>query len=236
MPNLTETDGSTWPELYQIENGDPQSGGVWDEATKNGLWNAHATALIERTNNLRGRLGGLGENADSISNLDTFSKTGMFRYTASATGNPDSGSVGAVMHTEGASGAAWQSAMGVSGKRYCRVRTAPSTWTDWREAWDSGDAPAQISPSGYQRLPSGLLIQWGAIAHPNGAVITFPMAFPAAVFGITFGEVNAGGIPTNAHLLGYDSMTVAGFTLTSIRYDGLVETVANGGTYLAIGH
>lgn len=56
MANLPETDGSTWPGLIQIENGWGQSGGPWDEGSRRGLWNAHGTALVERTNNLKARL------------------------------------------------------------------------------------------------------------------------------------------------------------------------------------
>ena len=50
-----------------------------------------------------------------------------------------------------------------------------------------------ISSSGYQKLPGGLIIQWGW--RPNGGVgffwQTFPMAFPNACFGLTTNVVRS---------------------------------------------
>lgn len=46
--------------------------------------------------------------------------------------------------------------------------------------YSTGDFGASIATSGYQKLPSGLIIQWGsASTAANGAgTITFPIAFP----------------------------------------------------------
>jgi len=64
-----------------------------------------------------------------------------------------------------------------------RITNAGGTW------WVSGPAVAKyqavfgssLSASGYQKLPSGLIIQWGAItvAGDSYATVTFPIAFPS---------------------------------------------------------
>lgn len=44
---------------------------------------------------------------------------------------------------------------------------------------------ASLGPSGYQKFPSGLIIQWGASTQLLGqAQVTFPLAFPSAAFQI----------------------------------------------------
>ncbi len=47
-------------------------------------------------------------------------------------------------------------------------------------------AASSFGPAGYQKLPSGLIIQWaqaGAIASGSSFVFSFPIAFPNAAFG-----------------------------------------------------
>ncbi len=57
MANLIETNGVTYPEVRQIENGELQAGGP------NGLWNEHAKAFVERTNHLKRRIEDLATRA-----------------------------------------------------------------------------------------------------------------------------------------------------------------------------
>lgn len=55
---------------------------------------------------------------------------------------------------------------------------------------------ASLAASGYQKLPSGLIIQWGVATVPNdgNATVTFPIAFPSAAFGaqVTLVSANIG--------------------------------------------
>lgn len=46
---------------------------------------------------------------------------------------------------------------------------------------------ANLSPNGYQKLPSGLIEQWGSVAVTDNAEVTvvLPTAFPNAIFGAT---------------------------------------------------
>ncbi|KIV64334.1 MULTISPECIES: gp53-like domain-containing protein [Pseudomonadaceae] len=53
---------------------------------------------------------------------------------------------------------------------------------------------SSLSSNGYQKLPSGLILQWGAgISMPDGTLpIKFPVAFPNAFFGIHGTHVGEG--------------------------------------------
>jgi hypothetical protein len=55
---------------------------------------------------------------------------------------------------------------------------------------------ASIVNAGYQRLPSGLIIQWGFNTFtPGGTAVFFPIAFPGGVNSVTFGAVGSAPQP-----------------------------------------
>jgi hypothetical protein len=62
--------------------------------------------------------------------------------------------------------------------------------------------------NGYQKLPGGLIIQWGEIP-PSSTSRTFPISFPYACFGLTMS--NADNFAGN--WFGYTSVSKSGFTL-----------------------
>ena len=53
--------------------------------------------------------------------------------------------------------------------------------------------------TGYQKLPGGLIIQWGITSVPSGAetTVTLPMAYPIGALQI-FATRNVSGIPSSA--------------------------------------
>ena len=52
-------------------------------------------------------------------------------------------------------------------------------------------ANQSLAASGYQKLPGGLILQWGfSFANAGGSVITFPIAFPTALLNISTGIAN----------------------------------------------
>jgi|GEM_PF-1559972 len=60
-------------------------------------------------------------------------------------------------------------------------------------------ATRSLAANGYQRLPGGLILQWGAVARASrtlsaAAVVTFPLAFPTACYAVipTIDYDNAG--------------------------------------------
>lgn len=53
------------------------------------------------------------------------------------------------------------------------------------------------STNGYTFIPGGLILQWGIVSSTSGSgTVTFPIAFPQAVFNITFGMIVTSGSST----------------------------------------
>lgn len=70
-----------------------------------------------------------------------------------------------------------------------------------------GSGTALMSTSGYQRLPSGIIIQWGnASATPGGTAVSFPIAFPNAFYGCGVGIASVSSFPA------FQNPTLSGFT------------------------
>lgn len=59
--------------------------------------------------------------------------------------------------------------------------SSTDTWTSWQKVPNMSDFSSALSASGCQKLPSGLIMQWGNIGISSGDVrTTFPIAFPNA--------------------------------------------------------
>lgn len=74
-----------------------------------------------------------------------------------------------------------------------------------------------LAASGYQKLPGGLIIQWGQIASGgsgNSDSVTYPIAFPNAVFSVTatVQHAAAGSTPGLDTIELEDTVSVTGFT------------------------
>lgn len=109
----------------------------------------------------------------------------------------------------------------------------PDDWGPWAEAWLGQAAVENLSATGYQRLPSGLLIQWGispAIDSNGFATITFPVAFAVAPFAIITGERTLSSAP-NFSISGvgvvYDQTTTTQGRIRMVRYDGSIQPSDN---------
>lgn len=51
--------------------------------------------------------------------------------------------------------------------------------------WHDGNSAASKAVNGYQKLGSGLIIQWGVLQIASGSTITFPIAFPTTASSLT---------------------------------------------------
>lgn len=74
--------------------------------------------------------------------------------------------------------------------------------------------PAFTGTSGYQLLPSGLILEWGATGSFDTGPdpITFPLAFPNAVFNVTISQkADGSGCSTTARSWMAYSLTTSGF-------------------------
>lgn len=88
-----------------------------------------------------------------------------------------------------------------------------------------------LGSSGYQKLPGGLIVQWGSTpATPvqSTSAVTFPLAFPTAAYSVVLGEKLP--TPSNALPTAVDSLTVTGFTHLNPNTIGAI-----GSFYIAIG-
>lgn len=79
-----------------------------------------------------------------------------------------------------------------------------------------------LASSGYQKLPSGLIIQWGYADW--GTNVSFPIAFPNAAFSVSFALAGGDGIPR-----------VGGLYKSYFTYDS-AQAAGSPARYIAIGY
>lgn len=74
-----------------------------------------------------------------------------------------------------------------------------------------------LASSGYQKLPSGLIIQWGQTSWPSGGdkTITLPIAFPTALLSVTASEGSTGSNITTANILCTSKISASQFRISS---------------------
>ena len=80
---------------------------------------------------------------------------------------------------------------------------------------------SSIATSGYAELANGLHLQWGRAAAAAGGSITFPTAFPTAVFSINLTGVSNGIARTGIGL--NSSYSTTGFSYTIDEDEGVLE-------------
>lgn len=83
----------------------------------------------------------------------------------------------------------------------------------------AGAFGSSIAGSGYQKLPSGLILQWGT--GTGGTALSFPLAFPNSLYGITVQIADA-----NVSETGYALSGVSGFTPKTYNTSGSAITAA----------
>lgn len=93
---------------------------------------------------------------------------------------------------------------------------------------------ASLAASGYQKLPSGLIVQWGAVATSAtvDVTVTLPIAFPSAVYSVTAILDNSGN-PTNGAFCNVNTVNTASFKVSG--WSGYQTRVASSANWFAIG-
>lgn len=85
----------------------------------------------------------------------------------------------------------------------------------------SGQGTGALSASGYQRFPSGMIMQWGTLTTSGSGDVTvnYPIAFPTAVYNVTITPSLSGGIGgfAGTNTLGLSSFTANGWSSSSTR-------------------
>ena len=80
-----------------------------------------------------------------------------------------------------------------------------------------------LSTNGYQKLPGGLIIQWGY--NPSNSTVTFPVAFPTAAFFV--------GATMSFNSNKYENQFVT--SLTSVNFYLGLSGINNAAYWIAIG-
>lgn len=95
---------------------------------------------------------------------------------------------------------------------------------------DMTEFTRNLVSNGWQKLPGGLVIQWGMGGMAAGVTsgdVTFPIAFPAGVFAILVTDTGAASVP-----YGTTNRSKTGFSLTRTSSSGAGNV---NGFYLALG-
>jgi hypothetical protein len=112
---------------------------------------------------------------------------------------------------------------------------APATQSN--QAVNLGQFVSSIGPNGYQKLPSGLILQWGAAAiqaNPSGFTtdITLPIAFPTSALQ-SIVQYGGNAPPTAANSLASTLPNLNSVRITAVNASGTV--FATGVTWYALG-
>lgn len=112
--------------------------------------------------------------------------------------------------------------MGLSNDGNVRLKATVDT-TDFGTVWTDYNAARSI-PGGYQKLPSGLIIQWGRFIAETALdmAVNFPIAFNT-IAGVLVNHVSAGLPSTSAVSSWVGSLNSTGFTATT-------RVLGNGGS------
>lgn len=91
-------------------------------------------------------------------------------------------------------------------------------------------ANQSLGTSGYQKLPGGVIIQWGRLTlTTNGQTFTLPIAFPNTFAVVVPVQVNAGGPVLSAS-------NVVSANITSLSQFTIATNIASSLYYVAIGY
>ena len=92
-------------------------------------------------------------------------------------------------------------------------------------------ANQSLAASGYQKLPGGLIIQWGYVSQSSaGQTVSFPITFPNALYSIQATIIGTG--PGNGHKI--TAQSTASHQLNAYNTTGTAVTINY--FYLAIGY
>ncbi|OCS50801.1 hypothetical protein BEK68_09685 [Ralstonia pickettii] len=112
-------------------------------------------------------------------------------------------------------------------------QVAPATAS--QHAVNLGQFGASIGANGYQKLPNGLIVQWGAgTGSTSGAVsVAYPIAFPSAVYSVVALDTNSASASGSARV---GAISTTGFSISTSYYNGSGLTYyADGFNWIAIG-
>jgi hypothetical protein len=195
MANLTENPAVFESGIYQIETTDPVLGGVPNVATGAGMSNIPHMQLANRTAFLKKVIDdtGLGAAAVPLVTLNSAAArlTGSYRFASGDANTPAAGVAGTVEVIAASASAVNQMAFDSASSRMFTRFWNGSVWSAWSEIWRTTGVAESLATNGWQRLPTGLILQWGSVSGTTGGLAgtgaaevfvngTFPLTFPTA--------------------------------------------------------
>ena len=229
MANLTENPAVFESGIYQIETTDPVLGGVPNVGTGAGMSNIPHLQLANRTAFLKKVIDdtGLGAAAVPLVTLNSADArlTGSYRFASTDANTPAAGVAGTVEVIAASASAVNQMAFDSASSRMFTRFWNGTVWSAWSEIWRTTGVAESLAADGWQRLPSGLILQWGAavIAAANTPqTVTLPTTFVTTNY-----RVVANSVSVNSTGGGVD------FTSSQIRL--FASNVGAVVAYLAIG-
>jgi hypothetical protein len=238
MATLNET--GTWPAgIYQLETTDPVLGGAPNEGTGAGMSNIPHQQLARRTQVLKALVDGAGVGATAVPlvtlNSAAARVTGSYRFASGDANTPATGVAGTVQVIAASSSAVNQTAWNSASTRMWTRFWNGTVWSAWSEIWCTTGASESLAANGWQRLPSGLILQWGkkAIGTVASATITFPIAFTTSVFSVVATADSASAVEVEAaHVT---ALTTTNFVLETTTTQGVPVLGTHGAWWNAIG-
>ncbi len=191
------------------------------------------TELKEFFEGIRAAMEQRFDSSTTVSDLDAVDKSGFYNHSPAASNRPLDGYDGRVLHiaTEGGE---W-SQLDVIGGNTIAFRdrdNGAAAPTPWRFGWFGQRPSQQVAESGYQVMPSGLILQWGRATGLDGTQVEFPLEFPNAAFSVTCTE--------NEHdkFIGAGNLTATGFIAKMGNADGTPRNSGNNSAFywMAVGH
>lgn len=204
MADLIDT-GAAWPAgIRQIETTDPVLGGAPNIATGAGMTNIPHLQLAQRTQVLKGIIdgAGLGATAVPLVTLNSASArvTGSYRFVSGDANTPATGVAGTVQVIAASASAVNQTAWDSASSRMFTRFWNGTVWSAWAEIWRTTGTAQSLTTAGYQRLPSGLILQWvtGLTDSSGNMALAWPTTFPTAVLGGVANEASPNGWAANS--------------------------------------
>lgn len=211
MANLTENPATWETGIYQIEQTDPVLGGAPNVATGAGMSNIPHIQLTNRTAFLKKVIDdtGLGAAAVPLVTLNSAAArlTGSYRFASGDANTPAVGVAGTVQVIAASASAVNQIACDSASTRTWARFWNGAVWSGWAEFWQSSGVHSSLASSGWQRLPSGLILQWGLFVRNSATAnvfysFNFPITFPTACLSLIASQAvdppgtSSGGVMT----------------------------------------
>lgn len=235
-PKAPESNSDYWGVLLDLDNPPAlgnhnhdttyaKLGGLATQLFKvaNAVADDEAVNKLQMENFFNGQTKFVEKKKDISGDIDTVLTGGIYAYSSTLTNLPsEAGAAGSLFVSEGINTTA-RSQLLISSNGNIFYRYGDNQgWNTWKQLVNKSDFVQSLATEGYQKLPSGLILQWGVTTSGTSGTETFPIAFPNACFGvqITNNSTNNAGF-------------VSTFSKTDFSWSNL-NTVVN--RYFAIGY